>query len=231
MKRLSAIALLLLLATAAEAQTFFGGRYSNYNSEVTVAGFPIETGRQSSLGLVLDLRSGRFVLRGQLDHDFEEGISPIDFLPIDFAEYSRDRIEIVAGYAPAEMFDLEAGFRLDSFELNGLDFFGTELFGSVGVDYQAIVFGAHFHAPPDADFQWYVSGRGYIGSFDTDDLGFSASQDATGWKAEAGVPIRVGDSRWRITPGFELEAINAENNLLEISSNRLFLNFAYEFGR
>lgn len=231
MKRSHMILILLMISTPGLAQTtWFGGRYSNYATDVEIAGVTLDPGRESSLGLVLDLRQGRFVLRAQLDHDFEGGFSPLDFLPIDFAEYSRDRFEAVAGYAVAEAIDLEAGVRIDSFEIGGLNFFNNNLFGDFSFDHEAVAVGIHLHSPRAANVQWYLSGRGYLGTVESDDLGFRASTDSTGFRIEAGLPIRVGESRWVVTPGLEYERIETDDFDLEFETNRLFLNFTYRFG-
>lgn len=232
MKRISfAFAFLLLTAAMpAISQTFtFGGRYSNYSTDIDGGVTTLETGRETSLGVVGDYRNGQFVLRGSYIHDLEGGITLGNLFPLNFADYERDRGEITAGWAPIPFVDLEAGARVDDVRVGGIDFFGTSLFEELQIDHQAISLGVNVHTQTIRPIGWYGAAHGYIGSasFEVADVGVES--DTSGWKIETGFPIAVGTSGWEVTPGVEYEYLETDNYGLRLETNRFFVNFAYTF--
>lgn len=234
--------MLLVIAGAAEAQmqirttpaygvTDRGGfrlgpRYSNYSTDVDVAILTVDSGRQHSFGLVGDYRSGAFVLDFNFDHDSENGLQLSDLLPFDFASYERDRAELTVGWAALPVLDLQAGFRLDSFTVGG-EGFGGGFFSGESLSHSGIVVGVHVHTPTRRPFGLYGTARALIGTMEFDDIGLS--QDATGWRAEGGVEIPIGDSQWHAVPGLEIERLQADGLGINIDTNRFFVNFVYSF--
>lgn len=229
MKRIFAIAALVLLsAAAAEAQSLsIGGRYSNYATDVETDFVTVETGRESSLGFLINYRNGGLVLDGRFDHDFESGISILDILPIDFAEYSRDRTELALGYGITPNFDIEGGVRFDQIEL-ATDF-GDAFFGGTDFSHQAIMFGVNAHSSTIRPVGFFGGVRGFVGSADFEVEGIDVSSDTTGAKVEAGIQIPVGLTGWEITPGFEWEFIETDEYDFSFDTNRFFVNFVYSF--
>lgn len=227
MKKISTAVICLFLAFPLFAQDLaIGGRYSNYSSDISGAGFSLDTGREGSIGFLMEYRLENIVLRGQLDHDFESGLGLFDFF--DLADYSRDRFEFSVGYAVIPRLDLELAVRFDSVSVDSFLF--GDFFGGSSVDHEAIGFGLHAHSDPWVPVGWFVSGRFYIGSVD---LGSGiSSQDSTGVRLEAGLPIALGESNWRIIPGIEWERIETKDVAVgfggfELETNRFILGFAY----
>lgn len=240
MKPLHALLATLLLATAADAQQFtsssneggsfsIGPRYSNYSTDVDLGGATLETGRQHAFGLVGGYRSGAFVLDFLLDHDPENGIGIDDFLPFDLENYSRDRVEGTVGWSVLPMLDLQAGVRMDQITLGGLGF-DSGFFDSNDLEFQALTAGVNFHTPADRQVGFYALARFYAGTakFEDDARG---DDDATGWRAEAGVAIPIGESAWHIVPGIEKEHLELQEDFLDIDTNRFFVNFVFSTGR
>lgn len=203
-----------------------GPRYSNYSTDVDVEFLTVESGRQHSIGLVGDYRSGVFVLDFLYDHDPENGLSLTDLLPIEFGRYSRDRGELMVGWSAAPMLDLQGGFRMDKFSVGGR-VFGGGLFDGEDFDHNAIAAGVHVHTPTDRPFRLYGIVRGYAGSVDFGGRNFESQVDSTGWRVEGGIEIPIGDSNWRAVPGVEFERIDAQPRL-QTDTNRFFVNFIYK---
>ncbi len=232
MKRAGLFLCALLTAGAASAQSFtLGGRYSNYSTEVGVAGIDFESGRQSSFGLLGSYRNGPLGLNFQLDHDIENGIGLVDLLPFDFAEYSRDRAEAALSYTLIPNLDIEGGVRAEQVTVGGSSFFGAQIFSDLDLTHQALFAGVNFHSRTIRPVGWYASARGYIGTAQFDSFGVSVDDDTTGMKFEAGLPIPIGLSGWEIAPGFEYERIESDQFDLKLETNRFFVNVAYTFGR
>lgn len=233
-KMIIAACLSLAAAGSLDAQSSFliGGRYSNYSTDVTTSSLDLETGRQSSLGFLGEFRSQQLVLKGSAENDFGDGISVTDLLPFDLEDYSRQRMEFSVGYSPIDMLDLDAGVRLDTFEIQN-NVFGNEFLDGDDISHQALAFGINLHSRSIRPIGFYVAARGYVGSADLDIAGTSPSIDTTGYRFEAGLPIAAGMSGWEVTPGFEVEKIelDEERYALEIDTNRFFINFAYSWGR
>ena len=209
-----------------------GPRISNYSTDVDYAGIEIDSGRQSSFGLTGDYRNGAFVLDFLYDHDPENGISVVDLIPIEFGDYSRDRAEVTIGYSIAPMFDVQGGVRIDQISLGGRAT-GGGFFDGQDVEHQALTAGVRFHTVdrPGA-LGAYVLGRGYLGTTGFGDGGFFDDSndnqiDATGFRAEAGVSIPLGNSNWRLVPAVEIERIETDNDFLRLDTNRLMLSFIY----
>lgn len=234
MKRTFLILVLFVAAIPAVAQSNFliGGRYSNYSTDVSLPGFDLETGRQSSIGFLAQLRTQQLVLKGSADNDLGGSLSISELLPFEFDDYSRDRLEFSVGYAPTSFLDLDAGVRIDNFTIRN-NVFGNEFFADEDLEHQALLFGLNVHSETIRPIGWYVSARGYVGSADVDVPGTSPSIDTTGYKLEAGLPLAIGTSGWEITPAFELEQIDLDEEEfpMEIATNRFIVNFAYSWGR
>jgi hypothetical protein len=229
MKRLlslSALALLLSIPAAAQTMTV-GGRYSNYATDVETDFNDIETGRESSLGFLINYRNGALVLDGRFDHDFESGISVVDILPIDDADFSRDRFELAIGYGITDTFDVEGGMRFDNIEMSGP--FSNNFFEGVDFSHQAIMVGVNVHSPTIRPVGFFASARGFIGSADFEVQNVDVSSDTNGAKLEAGLQIPVGLTGWEITPGVEWEFLETDDYGLRFDTNRFFVNFAYSF--
>lgn len=226
MKRIIMGLVCLMLATGAFAQQFtIGGKYSNYETELSIAGGGYDTDREGSLGFLLEYRNDRFVLKGQIDNDLESGLA-FDFF--DFADYERERIEISAGYGVTPNLDIDLAVRLDSLSVDGLFF--DEFFGGADMDLEAIGVGAHFHSDPRADIGFFLMGRVYTGNAEFD-LGVRSEVDTTGFRIEGGFPIRIGESNWHVVPGLEYERFETDDiageDGFEFETNRLVLAFTY----
>ena len=226
MKRIAMMVVCLIAGLPAIAQEFtIGGKYSNYETELNLGGAGFDTDRESSLGFILEYRNDRFVMKGQIDSDFESGIG-FDFF--DFADYSRDRIEVSAGYGVTPNLDLDFAVRIDSLSVDTGLF--DEFFGGTDLDQEAFGVGVTFHSDPDAEVGYFLMGRGYVGSAEFD-IGLSTDVDTTGFRIEGGVPIRLGESGWKIVPGVEWERFETDDILgadgFEFETNRLVLAFTY----
>jgi hypothetical protein len=228
MKRFLFAFLILAAATASAQTTLLGGRYSSYSTDITMPLSSVETGRGSSIGFIATYRNSGFVLNGSVDHDFNNGVTLVDVLPIDFGDYERDRGELTVGYSVAPVLDVEAGVRLDKISVGGIF---SDLIEDLDFDHQAITGGITLHSPTIRPIGWYVSGHGYVGSADFQVSGDDVSDDTFGYKVEAGVPIPVGVSGWEITPGVEFERLETDKWDIEFETNRFFINFGYVIGR
>jgi len=232
MKRLMILfAALLFSVTTLSAQNLtLGGRYSNYSTKFEF----LETGRASSVGAIGEYRAGLFVLNGRYDHDFNSGIG-FDFLPIDLAQFSRDRGEVAIGFAVLPYLDLVGGGRVEQLRLESATFFGERLFDETfELNHTALMFGASVHSRSIRPIGWYGNVRGYAGNADYTVEGFGLTSETTGYSVEIGLPIPVGLSGWEVTPGAEFENIDFKDDLaldLNFETNRFFVNLAYSFGR
>lgn len=207
-----------------------GPRYSNYSTDIDIGGAAeLDSGRQHAFGLVGDYKSDRFVLDFMWDHDPENGIELLDFLPFELGKYERDRYEFTVGYALSPAFDVSVGARLDEITLGGAEFFGNDIFEGVGIEHQALVGGVGFRSTGSA-YTIYGKGRVYMGSAKFDDFGIALKSDTTGFRAEGGVSIPIGNGPWRVVPGIEYEHIEAEDDIIALDTNRFFINFVYRFG-
>lgn len=203
-------------------------RYSNYSTDVEVGGITIESGRQHAVGVTGDYRSGGFVLDFLYDHDPENGISLADLLPFNFGTYSRDRGEVTVGYMVMPQLAVQGGVRLDQVSIGGRAF-GQSLFDNVDFDHQALVAGAQFQTPSEkSGVGAWVLARGYMGTADFgNDIVGDGQLDTTGWRAEAGVSIPLGGSRWQLAPAIEIEHLETDNEFVTLDTNRLMVNFVY----
>ena len=230
MKRIWMVTLgLLLLALPLGAQTGkVGGKYSSYSTDLDVGFQTVSTDREKSLGVFVDYRSGIWVFKGELDSDSK---SPAQFDFAHAADYSRDRLEVIAGYGALPFMDLELGLRSDKIDFNAFTFDGIN-FGNLSVDQTAAAFGVHFHTTQHQALGWYALVRGYIG---TADVTGSNSGDSNGYRAEMALTVPIGSSGWEVAPGVETERIDVSNidrgGDLRFNSNRLFVKFAYNWGR
>ncbi len=217
---------LLLVAGVASAQTFeIGPRVSNYSSHLDTDFLALRTGRVSSYGLVGSYQNGGFVLDWMYDHDPQNGISLTDVI-IDVGDYERDRGEATVGYRILPGLDLQGGVRLDDIRVGGISFLGNSIANDLSIEHQAIVAGAKLHTPTGGPASFYILGRGMMGNAKFRD-GFHEDADTTGYRAEAGIPIRLGQSNWFVVPGAEYEHIEAKDIGFRLNTNRAFLNFVY----
>jgi|GEM_PF-1375178 len=226
MKRLLLFACALLLATAAGAQSFeIGPRISNYSTHLDTDLLSLRTGRVSSYGLVGDYRNGAFVIDWLYDHDPQNGISLVDVV-LDTGDYTRDRGEVTIGFAVLPILDLQGGVRLDQVRLGGIEFFGNPIATDLNIDHQAITAGVRFHSATNRPAGFYLLGRGMIGTAKFRE-GLDQDADTTGYRGEAGIPIRLGESNWFLVPGAEYEHLEAKDAGWRMNTNRVFLNFVY----
>ena len=217
----------LMLTVSAFGQQFsIGGKYSNYETDLGVAGGSVETDRENSLGFIVEYRKDQFVLKGQLDHDFESGIAVFDLF--DLVDYSRDRIEFSAGYGVTPNVDLDIAVRIDSLTVD--TFLFEDFFGDTSLDQEALGAGVTFHSDQEAELGFFLMGRAYVGTAEFD-AGLSADVDTTGFRIEGGIPIRLGESGWKVVPGIEYERFETDDVIgiegFELETNRLVLAFIY----
>jgi hypothetical protein len=217
--------LLLFITMSASAQIEIGPRVSNYSTKMDTPFLTLDTGRVSSFGIVGGYRSGAFVMDWNYDHDTQNGVSLIDVI-IDTGDYTRDRGEVTIGYAIAPFLDLQGGVHLDQVRVGGVSFFGNPLATDFDVDHQALVGGVRFHSAASAPAGFYVTARGLIGTAKLRDV-LDQTVDTTGYRAEVGIPIRLGQSNWYLTPGAEYEHVKAQDNQWTMKTNRVFLSFVY----
>ncbi|HUP49265.1 MAG TPA: hypothetical protein VNA04_10790 [Thermoanaerobaculia bacterium] len=243
-KPLLALTLTIACTAAAQAQTQIrttpgvipasdrggfriGPRYSNYSTDIDVGILTVESVRQHAFGLAGEYRSGVFVLDFNFDHDPENGLQITALLPIEIGRYERDRGELTVGWSALPVLDIQAGFRFDSFSV-GAGGFGGSFFAGEDFDHSAIVVGIRAHTPTRSPFGLYGVLRGFAGSVDFGVSGLSAQVDSSGWRAEGGVEIPIGQSRWHAVPGIELERLDADPRV-RVETNRFFVNFMYTF--
>jgi hypothetical protein len=230
MKRAALFFALTLAAAVASAQPSpsfsIGPRISSYSTDLDVDLSRVETGRQTSFGLVGDYRNGAVVFDWLYNHDASEGASIFDVVA-NVSDYERNWGEATVGYAIAPIIDLQGGVRIDSIRLGGARLFGGSIFSDLDLDHQAVTAGVRLHTPNRGQVGWYGTARGYIGTAKFDRLGERVNSDTTGWRAETGVMIRIGESNWYIVPGAEYERLETKDFGLDLKSNRLFLNFVF----
>jgi len=201
-----------------------GPRISNYSTNVNAL-TPLQTGRQSSFGMVGAYRNGAFVMDFLYDHDPENGISVTD-LVVDTGNYSRDRGELTVGFAAAPFLDLQAGLRIDSARVGGIVVLGNPVSTDLSIDHQALTAGLRFHTDP-APVGFFLMGRGFVGSAKLDFGEGKVDTDTNGYRAEAGLEIRIGESFWSVQPGYEYDHFQTKDFGVRMNTNRLFLNFVY----
>ena len=242
MRRVFLTAVLLAAAATANAQIHritttrspfgtssfsVGPRISNYSTDIGAGPAPVETGRQSSFGMVGDWRSNNFVLDFWFDHDPENGFDLSDIV-IDTGNYARDRGEATIGYAIAPVIDLQGGIRFDTVRIGGASFFGAPFLTHLDIDHQALTAGLKIHsADTMAPVSFYALGRGYLGTAQFKISGPNVNTDSFGFRAEGGVNIRLAESNWWVVPGLEFEQIETDDFDVQLKTNRFFLNFVY----
>lgn len=202
-----------------------GPRISNYSTDVRESLTPLRTGRQSSFGVVGSYRNGTFVLDFMYDHDPENGIS-VASLIVDTGNYSRDRGEVTVGFAAAPFLDLQGGIRIDSTRIGGVVILGNPVSTDMNIDHQALTAGIRFHTEPNP-VGFFLVGRGLIGSAKLDFGEGNVDTDTTGYRGEAGLNIRIGDSMWAVQPGYEYDHFETKDFGVRMNTNRFFLNFVY----
>lgn len=205
-----------------------GPRLSNYSTDINAGPAPLETGRQSSFGVVGDWRSNNFVLDFSFDHDPENGINISDII-IDTGNYARDRGEATIGFAIAPILDLQGGIRFDTIRIGGASFFGTPFLSHLDIDHQALTAGIRIHSEDTmAPVGFYVLGRGYLGSAQFKISGPNVNTDSFGFRAEGGVNVRLAESNWWVVPGLEFEQLETDEFNINLKTNRVFINFVYK---
>jgi hypothetical protein len=202
-----------------------GPRISNYSTDVRESLTPLRTGRQSSFGVVGSYRNGTFVLDFMYDHDPENGIS-VASLIVDTGNYSRDRGEVTVGFAATPFLDLQGGVRIDSTRIGGVVILGNPVATDMNIDHQALTAGIRFHTEPNP-VGFFLVGRGLIGSAKLDFGEGNVDTDTTGYRGEAGLNIRIGDSMWAVQPGYEYDHFETKDFGVRMNTNRFFLNFVY----
>ena len=234
MRRIVMTAVLLACATSAYAiQTgtttsssfSIGPRLSNYSTDIEAGPEPFETGRQTAFGVVGDYRTGNFVLDFQFDHDPENGISLSDIV-IDVGNYERDRTEATVGFVIAPTIDVHGGIRFDNIRVGGASIFGTPFLSDLEIDHQALTFGLRF-STEGQPVGFYALGRGYLGSAKFDVIGADVNTDTIGYRGEAGLKIRIGETNWYLQPALEYEHIETDDLDIRIDTNRFMLNFVF----
>jgi hypothetical protein len=225
------LALLVLGATTASAQSVFsiGPRISNFSTRVE--GDPLttfRTGRQTAFGLVGDYRNGNFNLDFAYDRDSSNGANITDIL-IDDADFQRNRGELAIGYSILPVLDLQGGVRFEQLRFGGFSLFGGS-FGDVNMDHQALVAGIKLHSTTMNPAGFYLTARGLVGTAKFDDNG-NTQKDTSGYRAEVGIPIALGSSNWHLVPGAEYEHFDTKTfglgQQIRLDSNRVFLNFVF----
>lgn len=207
----------------------FGPRISNYSTDIDGGLATLKTGRQSSFGAVGDYRTGNFVLDFNYDHDPENGIRVTDII-FDVGNYSRDKGEVTVGLAVAPILDVQGGIRFDTVRIGGASIFGNAFGTDLNIDHQALTAGVKLHTGDGQQVGFYVLGRGYLGSAKFDVVGRHVNSDSSGFRAEGGLTIRIGESNWSIVPGVEYDHIETKDFDLRLNTNRFFLNFVYRAG-
>lgn len=205
-----------------------GPRLSNYSTDVRETITPLRTGRQSSFGVVGDYRNANFVLDFLYDHDPENGISVVDLL-VDTGNYSRDRGEVTVGFAASPFLDLQGGVRIDSTRVGGVVVVGFPVATDLSIDHNALTGGVKFHTEGDP-FGFFVTARAFIGSAKVDFGAGNNNTDTSGYRGEAGLNIRIGESAWSVQPGYEYDHFETKDFGIRMNTNRLFLNFVYRTG-
>jgi hypothetical protein len=242
MKRMLIAALMLASAATAAAQVHaiqttrnpygttssfsIGPRLSNYSTDIDAGPSPFETGRQTAFGLTGDYRTGTFILDFQFDHDPENGVSLSDIV-IDVGNYERDRTEATVGFVIAETFDIHGGIRLDSIRVGGASIFGAPFLSDLELDHQALTAGFRLAADVNPQVGFYLLGRGYLGSAKFDIVGDDVNTDTIGYRGEAGLEIRIGESKWWLSPALEYEHLETDDLDIRIDTNRFMLNFIW----
>ena len=203
----------------------FGPRLSNYSTDIREELTPLKTGRQSSFGLVGDYRNGNFVLDFMYDHDPSNGVSIVDLI-VDTGDYSRDRGEVTVGFAAAPFLDLQGGVRIDSTRVGGVVVIGFPISTDVHIDNQALTGGIKFHTD-GIPLGFFVTARAFLGSAKVDFGLGNQNTDTSGYRGEAGLNIRIGESAWSVQPGYEYDHFETRDFGIRMNTNRLFLNFVY----
>jgi hypothetical protein len=205
-----------------------GPRLSNYSTDIREELTPLKTGRQSSFGLVGDYRNGAFVLDFLYDHDPSNGISIVDLI-LDTGSYSRDRGELTVGFAAAPFLDLQGGVRFDSTRIGGVVVVGFPISPDVSIDNEALTGGVKFHSD-SVPLGFFVTARVFIGSAKVDFGLGNNNTDTSGYRGEAGLNIRLGESAWSLQPGYEYDHFETNDFGIRMNTNRLFLNFVHRSG-
>lgn len=162
MKKLGLLFLAVMMFSATlNAQTFtLGVRYSNFSTDFTAEPFRFESGREGSFGIFGIYRADRLVVSGSYDDDSAGGID-LDFLPLDLADFTRDRFEGMIGYSVLPVLDIEGGIRVDNIGFGGI--FG---FDDIKVENQALGAGITLHSATIRPAGFYATRRVYAGEAD-----------------------------------------------------------------
>ena len=241
MKRTTVLLAVLAFAVTAQAQHYFtpnarndnagvfsiGPRLSSYSTDVDIGVDTLETGRQTSFGMVGGYRAGSFVLDFLWDHDPENGIDVIDLFP-GTESYSRNRGEGMIGWAVLPALDIQGGIRFDNVTISGFGL-GGGFFDVSEFEFQGLAVGGNIHTPQNRPFGAYGAGRWYFGTGEFTDSP-QAQYDTTGWRFEGGVVIPIGSSNWSAVPGVEREYLRIETGDFKLDTNRFFVNFVWTSG-
>lgn len=208
-----------------------GPRLSNYSTHFDAGLTSLKTGRQTGFGVVGDYRAGAFVLDFMWDRDPENGIQLSDII-VDFGNYERDRGEVTVGFAIAPNLDLQGGIHYDEFRLGGGSFFGNDFGSDLSVQHEALVAGITLHNGDLQPVGFSLAARGLLGTADLNLTGPNTNDvDTRGFRAEANLSIRIGESQWYAVPGIEYEKITSDEDVIDVDTNRLFIKFVYRTRR
>jgi hypothetical protein len=130
------------------------------------------------------------------------------------------------GFAAAPFLDLQGGVRIDSTRIGGVVILGNPVATDMNIDHQALTAGIRFHTEPNP-VGFFLVGRGLIGSAKLDFGEGNVDTDTTGYRGEAGLNIRIGDSMWAVQPGYEYDHFETKDFGVRMNTNRFFLNFVY----
>lgn len=224
-----ALAFVAAGAFAQPASSFsFGPRVSSFSTDMDLDfATRLETGRQTAIGFVGDYRNGGLVLDWVYDHDSSDGANLTDIVA-DIGDYERNSGEVTVGYAVAPFLDLQGGVRLDSIRVGGARLLGGSLFEDEDIDHTGFAAGVHLHTRDHMPVGWYGTARGILGSAKFDDnFGDRVTSDTSGWRAETGIMIRIGESNWYLVPGAEYEHLKAKDFDVSWKTNRVFLSVVF----
>lgn len=214
------IAVASLLPAVAEAQFSLSGRVSRENSDS--AGRIVDESHVAFLASAsVDYQAGRWRFGG----NFTDGDSSTEsFFFGSGSEYKRTWKELYAGYSVSPVVEVVGGVRDDRIEVVQY-FFATESLFKVE---QTLPFaGIRYHKHPGR-VGVEVSALYYRGTADVTEGLVDTSGDATGIRIQVALPIRVGQSRSVITPGYDHENFDVGSGANQ-RGDRLFVQYTYTF--
>ena len=137
------------------------------------------------------------------------------------SNYSTDIREAVTPFL-----DLQGGVRIDSTRVGGIIVVGFPVSTDINLDNQALTGGVKFHTD-GIPLGFFVTARAFLGSAKVDFGLGNQNTDTSGYRGEAGLNIRIGESAWSVQPGYEYDHLETKDFGIRMNTNRLFLNFVY----